>query len=74
MKVTVFNGSPAGCNSATNVIAGAFLKGAISAGAEAEDIFLSEYHITRRGSGRPRRCRPPQPVVLARSAPTPPFL
>ena len=32
MKVTVFNGSPAGCNSATNVIAGAFLKGAISAG------------------------------------------
>lgn len=57
MKVTVFNGSPAGCNSATNVIAGAFLKGAISAGAETEDIFLSDYHITR-GSGRTRRCMP----------------
>ena len=57
MKVTVFNGSPAGCNSATNVIASAFLKGAISAGAEAEDIFLSDYHITR-GSGRTRRCMP----------------
>ena len=58
MKVTVFNGSLAGCNSATNVIAGVFLKGAISAGAEAEDIFLSDYHITMRGSGRTRRCMP----------------
>lgn len=57
MKVTVFNGSPAGCNSATNVIASAFLKGTISAGAETENIFLSDYHITR-GSGRTRRCMP----------------
>ena len=57
MKVTVFNGSPAGCNSATNVIASDFLKGAISAGAETENIFLSDYHITR-GSGRTRRCMP----------------
>ena len=45
MNVTVFNGSPAGCNSATNVIANAFLNGAMSAGAETENIFLSNYHI-----------------------------
>ena len=47
MKVTVFNGSPAGPNSATNVIARSFLEGAISAGAEIENIFLSNYHIAQ---------------------------
>lgn len=47
MKVTVFNGSPAGMNSATNVIANAFLKGALQAGAETKNIYLKDYQITQ---------------------------
>ena len=47
VKAIVFNGSPAGPNSATNVIASAFLKGATSAGAETEHIFLRDYHIAQ---------------------------
>lgn len=45
MKVTVFNGSPAGANSATNVIAEAFLKGASQVGAQTENIYLKDYDI-----------------------------
>lgn len=45
MKVTVFNGSPAGKASATNVIANSFLKGAKQGGAQIENIFLKDYQI-----------------------------
>ncbi len=63
MKVTVFNGSPAGFNSATNVIASAFLKGAMSAGAETENIFLSDYHITQCQGALPAGLRHPESVL-----------
>lgn len=45
MKITVFNGSPAGADSATNVIASAFLRGTERTGAETHIIFLSEKDV-----------------------------
>jgi len=45
MKITIFNGSPRGEKGNTNVMAVGFADGAVSAGAQVENICLSEYEI-----------------------------
>ena len=46
MRITIFNGSSYGSNSNTHRMAEAFAKGAIETGAEAEEIFLMQKHIS----------------------------
>lgn len=45
MKFVIFNGSPAGVNSSTNVIGEAFLRGAKRGGADTENVFLIDENI-----------------------------
>lgn len=45
MKFIIFNGSPAGVNSSTNVIGEAFLRGARRGGADTENVFLIDKNI-----------------------------
>ena len=45
MKISIFNGSPRGIKSNTNVLATAFKEGAESSGAEVKNYFLIEKDI-----------------------------